>query len=133
MKTLHLSIIIILIFSTLLYLNPIQADNANGVEIQNIQTLPLAIIVGQTFKINATLVNNSSNPIFVGHGSCGAPFSVTFDNHVLVSANNINCTTELIVQKLNPGEKITATSPSLDLVYKATEAGTTNSTVTFQY
>jgi hypothetical protein len=132
-KTLYLLIIAILIFSTLLYLKPIQADNANGVEIQNIQTQPSAIIIGYTFKINATLVNNSSNPIFVEHGSCEAPFSVTFDNHVTVNVNNINCTTEVILQKLNPGEKITTTSPGLDVVYRATEAGTVNATVTFAY
>lgn len=133
LKTLHLTIIVILICSTLLYLKPIQAYAANDVEIQNIQTLPPTIIVGQTFKINATLINNSSNPIFVEHGACQAPFSATFDNHVLVSTNNINCTTQMIEQKLNPGEKIIATSPYLDLVYNATEAGTTNATVTFSY
>lgn len=110
-----------------------QAENTGDISIQNIQTLPPAIMVGQTFHINATLINNSSNPIFVGHGACEAPFSITFDTHVLVSTNNINCTLQIIEQKLNLGEKITATSPYIDLVYKATEAGTTNATVTFSY
>src|SRR6185437_12401248 len=129
MKTLHLTIIIILIFSTSLYIKPIQADNENGVVIQNIQTLPTAIIIGQTFKINATLINNSSNPIFVEHGSCGSPFSVTFDNHVVVRTNNITCTLQLIEQRLDPGTKITSTSPNLDLTYVAAENGTVKATV----
>ena len=110
-----------------------QAENTGDISIQNIQTLPPAIMVGQTFHINATLINNSPNSIFVGHGACEAPFSITFDTHVLVSTNNINCTLQIIEQKLNLGEKITATSPYIDLVYKATEAGTTNATVTFSY
>ncbi len=133
MKTLHYSIIAILIFSTSLYIKPIQADNENGVVIQNIQTLPTAIIIGQTFKINATLINNSSNPIFVEHGSCGSPFSVTFDNHVVVRTNNVTCTLQLIEQRLDPGTKITSTSPYLDLTYVAAENGTVNATVSFPY
>jgi hypothetical protein len=133
MKTLHYFIIAILIFSTSLYIKPIQADNENDVVIQNIQTLPTAIIIGQTFKINATLINNSSNPIFIEHGSCGSPFSVTFDNHVVVRTNNVTCTLELIEQRIDPGTKITSTSPYLDLTYVAAENGTVNTTVSFPY
>ena len=116
-----------------LYLKPAHADNENGITVQNIQTLPTAIIIGQTFKINATLINNSPNPIFIEHGSCGSPFSVTFDNHVVVRTNNVTCTLELIEQRLDPGTKITSTSPYLDLTYVAAENGTVNATVSFPY
>ena len=133
MNVLYLSIIVILIVSTLFYIKPIQADNENGITIQNIQTLPTAIIIGQTFKISATLVNNSTAPIFVAHGSCGSPFSVTFDNHVMVQTNNVTCTLQLIEQRLDPGTKITSTSPNLDLTYVAEENGTVNATVSFPY
>lgn len=133
MKTLHLTIIAILICSTLLYLKPIQAYATNDVEIQNIQVQPTTILVGDNFTVTATLVNNSPNPIFVGHGACESPFSVTFDTHVLVSTNNINCTLQIIEQKLNPSEKITAASPYIDLVYNATGVGNTNATITFRY
>jgi hypothetical protein len=133
MKTLHYSIIAILILSTSLYLKPIQADDTTGVKIENIQTLPSSIIVGQTFKISATLVNNSSKPIFVDYGSCESPFSVTFDNHVLVNETHPICKLNILEQKLNPGEKTTATSPNLDLVYRAAENGTANATIKFPY
>lgn len=133
MKTLYYFIIAILIFSTLLYLKPIQADATNGIEIKNIQTLPSTIIIGQTFKISTTLVNNSSKSIFVDYGSCEAPFSVTFDTHVLVNETHPICNLSLLEQKLNSGENTTATSPSLDLVYKAMQNGTVNATVTFPY
>jgi len=133
MKTLYYSIIIILIFSISLYLKPIQADGTNDVEIKNIHTLPSTIIIGQTFKIGATLVNNSTQPIFVDHGDCEAPFSVTFDNHVLVNETHPICNLSILEQKLNPGENTTATSPNLDLVYRAIQNGTVNATITFPY
>jgi hypothetical protein len=133
MKTLHLVIMTVMIFSISAYLKPVLADNGNGVTIENIQTLPAAIIVGQTFKMNATLINNSSNPIFVEHGSCGSPFSVTFDNHVVIRTNNVTCTLELVEQRIDPGTKITSTSPYLDLTYVAAQNGTVNATVSFPY
>lgn len=116
-----------------LYLKPAHADNENDITVQDIQTLPTAIIIGQTFKINATLINNSPNPIFIEHGSCGSPFSVTFDNHVVVRTNNVTCTLQLIEQRLDPGTKITSTSPYLDLTYMAAQNGTVNATVSFPY
>src|SRR5713226_3264608 len=97
MKTLHLSIIVILIFSTLLYLKPIQADNTSGIEIQNIQVEPSTIKVGDTFTVTATLVNNSTVPIVLDTGKCSIEdtqvsfFTVMFDNHAKIKAENINC------------------------------------------
>src|ERR1700752_5492862 len=122
MKTLHLSIIIVLVIiisgtvkevysygsdggNMIPSPQPIQ-NNTNNIEIQNIGVLPSTIKVGDTFTVTATLVNNSPNPILVEHGVCEAPFSVTFDNHVLVSKNNINCTTQMKLQKLDVGTKI---------------------------
>ncbi|MDE1813242.1 MAG: hypothetical protein KGI05_01125 [Thaumarchaeota archaeon] len=133
MKTLQILIIGIFVFSTLSYIKPVQADNESGAVIENIQTLPTSIIIGQTFKINATLVNNSTHPIFIEHGSCGSPFSVTFDNHIMVRTNNVTCTLQLIEQRLDPGTKITSTSPYLDLTYVAAQNGTINATVSFPY
>src|SRR5579872_1260400 len=131
MKTLYLAIIAFLIFSASQFLNKVQADN--DIEIKNIQTVPTAVIIGHTFKINATLVNNSTNPIFVENGVCDAPFSVTFDNHVLVRQNNISCTLQAIEHKIDPGKEFVASSPNLDLAYVASQAGTENATVTFPY
>ena len=133
MKSLSFLIIAILVLFTLLYLKPIQADSTGNIEIQDIKTLPTAVIIGHTFKINATLVNNSISPISVEHGPCEAPFSATFDSHVLVRMNNITCTTDMVLQKLDPEEKITATSPYLDVAYVASQPGTVNATVTFRY
>jgi len=134
MKTLHLSIIAVsLVGLFLIQFKTTQADGTDDISIQNIQVLPTVVKIGNVFTVNATLLNNSSNTVSVWHGVCEAPFSVTFDNHVHVSENNLNCTTNLILQKLDPGEKITATSPYIDLVYKAVESGNSSATVTFSY
>ncbi|HKU33482.1 MAG TPA: hypothetical protein VJR22_06525 [Candidatus Nitrosotalea sp.] len=131
MKILLLSIIAISILFVSICPNLAKADS--GIEIQDIKTIPATIIIGHTFKMNATLVNNSTNPIFVEHGPCQASFSATFDNHILTRINNVTCTTDMVEQKINPGQKITATSPYLDLAYVAKEAGVANATVTFHY
>ncbi len=137
MKTLHLSIIIIFSASLILVSNTVFADNANNVEIQNIQAQPSAIKVGDTLKITATLVNNSPDPIFVsdiGSQDCEGPFfTVMFDNHVKIKNNGIACSYVAFEERLDPGKKYTGTSPGLALAYIATEAGTANATVTFPY
>ncbi|MDE1863693.1 MAG: hypothetical protein KGI33_12395, partial [Thaumarchaeota archaeon] len=132
MKTMYLSISIILILLTSFFLNQVQAYD--GIEIQNIQVLPRGdIIAGHPIKINATLVNNSTNPILVSHGACDSPFSVTFDNHVLVKNNNIFCTLQLLVHRLDPGKSMTSTSPGSGLLYLGAYGGTVNASVTFPY
>ncbi|MBI3622560.1 hypothetical protein HY212_00580 [Candidatus Pacearchaeota archaeon] len=108
-------------------------SDTNNVEIQNIQVQPTIIKVGDTFTVNATLVNNSPNTIFLQHGVCDGPFSVVFDNHVTVNQNQIVCPMIAMLQKINPGEKITITSPGSALTYRATTSGTANATVTIPY
>ncbi|MDE1727410.1 MAG: hypothetical protein KGH89_09145 [Thaumarchaeota archaeon] len=112
---------------------PIQADNASDIQIQDIHVQPSTVKVGDTLTVYAMLVNNSTDQIFVVSGVCEAPFSVTFDNNVAVNITNKICNAMAILQKINPGEKTTATSPSQNLVYRATGAGTVNATVTFLY
>ena len=134
MKILTLSIIAILGTVLIISNNDVFADNTNNVEVQNIQVQPPTIKVGNTFTINATLVNNSPNPIFLQHGVCGGLFSVIFDDHVTVDVKNIPCPLMLIVQELDTGQKTTGTSPSSSYsTYKATASGTANATVTFPY
>jgi hypothetical protein len=133
MKTLHLLIIVILATSLVIVSNTVFADIPNNVEIQNIQVQPPTIKVGDTFTVNATLVNTSPNPIFLQHGVCDGPFSVIFDNHVIVNQNQIICPAMAMLQKIEPGEKTTITSPGSALTYRATAAGTANATVTIPY
>ena len=133
MKILHLSIIVILASSLGIVGNTVFADVTNNAEIQNIQVQPSMLNVGNTFTVNATLVNNYPIPIFLTSGVCQAPFSVIFDNHVTVKQKQIMCPMMLILQKIEPGEKITLTSPGSALTYLATADGTANATVTIPY
>jgi hypothetical protein len=113
------------------YLKPIQADNTNSVGILNLKVQPATIKVGDTFAINVTLVNNSTNTIFV-HNDCLSPFSVTFDNHATVDMKEI-CRWAAIQKILKPGENMTVTGPGSNLAYRAITAGTENATITFSY
>jgi hypothetical protein len=113
------------------------ADNTNSVKIQNIQVQPSTIKVGDPIRITVTLVNNSTDPIFVGDmGSkdCQGPFfTVVFDNHVKVTGKEIACSYVALEERLDPGKKNTGTSPGLSFTYAATESGTANATVIFPY
>ena len=133
MKTLHLSIIVILTTCLVIANNNVFADVANSVEIQNIQVRPSAIQVGDTFTVNATLVNHSENQILLQYGVCSGPFSILFDNHVTVNPKKIMCPMIVMLQKIDPGEKITMTSPGPDLTYRATATGIVNASVTIPY
>lgn len=126
-----LALVLLGLFLISPYLKPIQADSTGNVVILNPQVQPSTIKVGDTFDINATLVNNSTNTINV-HNGCGGPFSVSFDDHAAVILKRI-CNWMPIQIILQPGENITGTSLTSNLGYNATSSGTTNATITFSY
>ncbi len=140
MKTLHLSIItvtgiaVIGIIFFVVILPSMQHQTTGNVEIQNIQVQPSTVRIGDTFTVNATLVNNSQNPIDVTYSSfCGSPFYVIFDSHVIVDVKQTICAIGLRMDKVNPGEKIIRVGPDSLFAFRATESGITNATVTFYY
>ncbi|MDE1764730.1 MAG: YncE family protein [Thaumarchaeota archaeon] len=114
------------------------ADNSNDVYIQDIQVTPSTVKVGEAFTVSATLVNNSTFPIFVDGGKCSAQdvqaelFTITLDNHVKNKAENIYCAGVGWSQLLDPGKSITGTS-GYTTNYMATESGTATITVAFSY
>jgi hypothetical protein len=106
----------------------------NDVEIQNIHVQPATIKVGDTFTVNATLVNNSQNPIYVSNDYfCGSRFFVIFDSHVTVDAKPMLCAIAGLVGKVDPSEKIITLAPTSLYAFRATTSGITNATVTFSY
>src|SRR5574337_733914 len=117
-----------------------RADDANGISIQNISVQPHAVKVGDVFTVTATLVNNSTVPIFVSdmiNRDCQGPFfTVSFDNHVKVATaagDGKTCSYVGLQERLDPGKLYTGTSPGLFFTYTATTPGTANVTVTFPY
>ena len=113
------------------YIKPIQADGAGAVEILNPQIQPTEIHVGDTFSINATIVNNSNDTIQV-HNDCSGAFSVAFDNHVSAGPTKV-CNFMAIQIILKPGENITRSSLNSILGFTAVSPGATNATVTISY
>ncbi len=135
MKTLHLSILVIITISVTIGIvdHDVFADsNAEGIKVIDLQVDPSIIKVGNTFTVSATLVNNSTNSIYVQEHACRDFFSISFDDHA-ISDTKGSCVPRDIVQTLNPGQQIHTIEPSSNLVYNATSAGTANATVTFSY
>lgn len=131
------------IFTGIIFLSfvlpPAHADDTNDISIQNIAVQPSMVKVGNTFTVSATLVNNSTVPIVLEGDTCSIKdtqvpfFTVMFDNHAQIMTKNINCAGAGLYKILDPGKKNTSTSPYYTLNYAATESGTANVTVTFQY
>ncbi|MHB8547371.1 MAG: hypothetical protein ACYDAJ_11440 [Nitrosotalea sp.] len=114
--------------------NNVFADNANGVEIQNIQVQPSAIKVGDTIIVTATLVNNSTFPIYLTSGSCIPAFSVVFDAHAKQVYPNITCTTEAILQKVDPQSEVTISNENKPgVIYQAVQPGIATVNITLPY
>ena len=120
-----ISVVILIIGIFLIY--------QNNVEIQNIQVQPAIIRVGDTFTINATLVNNSKNPIYVNVSPCRNTISVHFDSHVTVDAKNTLCEDILGHRIVNPGGTFTISYPDYSNDFRAVESGITNADVTLFY
>ena len=109
----------------------VHAENIGDVEIQNLNVKPDAIMVGDSFSINASIMNNSTNTISV-HNSCGGPFSVAFDDHATVNVEKI-CNWMPIQIILKPGEITPLTSLVSNLSYNASSSGEVNANVTLSY
>lgn len=103
---------------------------AKGVDLTDIHTSPSQVHVGDSFRINATLVNNSPDTINF-NGGCQSPLSATFDKNVAV-AQAMGCFAIFNVQ-LMPDQNITVVGPSSANSYAATSSGITNANLTFTY
>lgn len=106
MKSLNLSMIgVICMIATGAILPHAFSENVSEITITSTLVQPSIIHVGDTFAINATLVNNSTGTINVKN-SCGGPFSVLFDSHAKVELKKV-CNWMPIQIILKPGENIT--------------------------
>jgi len=126
-----LVLVLLILFLISPYLKPIQADNTGTVMILNPTVQPSAIKVGDTFSINATIVNNSNDAISV-HNDCSGAFSIAFDNHATSGLKKV-CNFMAIQIILQPGENTTVSTQSSVLGFTAVSAGTVNATLTASY
>ncbi len=100
------------------------------IELANIHTSPSHIHVGDSFQINATIVNNSPGVIYF-NGGCMSPLSATFDKNVAIG-QAMGCFA-IYNANLKSGENTTAVGPSNNISYIANSTGTTNANVIFSY
>lgn len=115
--------------------NAIADDNSNVsdgsyVYISYVEIVPSSLIVGDTFKIKAVVVNNSNTTITY-RGLCESPISAEFDDHVIVE--HVPACLGFTINELKPGESVEVTGPSSGVVYKAGSAGLVKAVVTFTY
>jgi predicted secreted protein with PEFG-CTERM motif len=101
-----------------------------GIELENIKTNPSQIHVGDSFQINATVVNDSPSTIYFD-GGCLSPLSAIFDKNVAVG-QAMGCFA-IFNADLKPGQNTTVVAPSQAISYTANSSGTTNANVTFSY
>ena len=128
-------------------ISSMETGPASDVDVLNIKTQPPIIKVGDAFSITATFTNNSPYATNVEIDPCGEPFPIRFDDHVKIEhVPNLTCPLFLIRNKIDPGNNMTQTSPSLPITtakppvslsqtvfFRAIKAGAENSTVTFSY
>lgn len=100
------------------------------IELTNIQTSPSQIHDGDSFQINATVVNDSPGIIYF-NGGCLSPLSATFDKNVAVG-QAMGCFA-IFDAHLKPGQNTTVVGPGSANLYTATSSGTINTNVTFSY
>jgi hypothetical protein len=100
------------------------------IDLTDIQTDPSHVHVGDSFQINATIVNDSPGTIYF-NGGCQSPLSAIFDKNVVVS-HAMGCFA-IFKTDLKPGENATIVGPSYDNSYTANLSGITNTDVIFSY
>ncbi|HYL65489.1 MAG TPA: Hint domain-containing protein, partial [Candidatus Limnocylindrales bacterium] len=101
-----------------------------GVNVVNLTTTPSNVHVGDSFRINATIVNDSPNIIFFS-GGCQSPLTAIFDANVEIN-QEIGCYA-ISNNALRPEQNVTVSGPSSGTIYTASSVGRTNANVTFSY
>jgi hypothetical protein len=106
------------------------SDKAGNVILANVHTMPSVVIANSgTFRINATVINNSSNTIQFSE-ICRPSLSVRFDKNSMVQPNDVlEFCNAISLRQLKTGETTSVVSTS----YKAYAPGDVNSEVIFYY
>ena len=107
--------------------------STHDVYLLNIQTEPVIVRNGDSFKLNATVVNNSSSTITFENGCGISPLFAEFDRNVNISNRNIITCQAIVTDSLKPRQNISVIGPSPDKIYVASGMGITKSRVIFEY
>jgi hypothetical protein len=104
-----------------------------GVKLENIITVPNEVRVGDTFEVNATVINTLPLNITFIAGNCNSDFSTNL-NHIVEEIMTPQCMNKVLPTVLEPGDKTTVQERSgTGKQYKAVAEGEANGNAVLSY
>jgi hypothetical protein len=114
-------------------LNDLVNELISGVKLENIITVPNEVHVGNTFEVNATVINTLPFNVTIIAGNCNSDFFTTFYNNV-EEIMTPQCMNRVLPTVLEPGDKTTVQERSgTGKQYKAVAEGEANGTAILSY
>ena len=119
--------------STISTLDDLVNKLVTGVKLENIITVPNEVHVGDTFEVNATVINTLPLNITFIAGNCNSDFFSTFYNNV-EEIMTPHCMNRVLPTVLEPGDKTTVQERSgTGKQYKAVAEGEANGNAILLY
>jgi hypothetical protein len=118
--------------STISTLNDLVNKLVTGVKLENIITVPNEVRVGNTFEVNATVINTLPLNITFIAGNCNSDFSANLNN--IEEIMTPQCINKFLPTVLEPGDKTTVqTNSGRGTQYKAITEGEANGNAILSY
>ena len=114
-------------------LNDLVNELVTGVKLENIITVHNEVHVGNTFEVNATVINTLPFNVTIIAGNCNSDFFTTFNNNV-EEIMTPQCMNRVLPTVLEPGDKTTVQERSgTGKQYKVVAEGEANGTAILSY
>ena len=119
--------------STISTLDDLVNKLVTGVKLENIITVPNEVHVGDTFEVNATVINTLPLNITFIAGNCNSDFSTNL-NTIVEEIRTPQCMNRVLPTVLEPGDKTTVQERSgTGKQYKAVAEGEANGNAILSY
>jgi hypothetical protein len=119
--------------STISNLDDLVNKLVTGVKLENIITVPNEVHVGDTFEVNATVINTLPLNITFIAGNCNSDFSTNL-NTIVEEIMTPHCMNRVLPTVLEPGDKTTVQERSgTGKQYKAVAEGEANGNAILSY
>lgn len=119
--------------STISTLDDLVNKLVTGVKLENIITVPNEVHVGDTFEVNATVINTLPLNITFIAGNCNSDFSTNLNN-IVEELMTPKCMNRVLPTVLEPGDKTTVQELSgTGKQYKAVAEGEANGNAILLY
>ena len=119
--------------STISNLHDLVNKLVTGVKLENIITVPNEVHVGDTFEVNATVINTLPLNITFIAGNCNSDFSTNL-NTIVEEIPTPQCMNRVLPTVLEPGDKTTVQEPiGAGKQYKAVAEGEANGNAILSY